>query len=255
LQSATFTRYSAYCDTPTELKIIITPPFWQTTWLRILVALVIAGIIYSFYRYRIGQILLLQGLRNKIAADLHDDIGSTLNSISVYSELAKQEAGKPIPSLDDIGAGARRIVESMSDIVWTINPENDNFDKVIARMRSFTHPLLSAKKIEYSFKADEGIEAIKLPMQVRKNVYLIFKEAITNLVKYSQAQHAQIQISRAGKNIRLVVCDDGKGFDSSRTTFGNGIKNMNRRAKEVKAQLLVNTQAGSGTAIELIFKT
>src|SRR5207342_2160204 len=81
-------------ETPTELKIIITPPFWQTTWFRFLIALAVAAIIYSFYRYRIGQILLLQRIRNKIAADLHDDIGSTLNSISVFSEVARKDSSK-----------------------------------------------------------------------------------------------------------------------------------------------------------------
>ena len=138
------------------------------------------------------QIKKLQIIRNNIASDLHDDIGSTLNSISIYSEVAKQQAGKEIPALDLIGVNSRKIIESMSDIVWTINPENDSFEKIIVRMRSFAYQLLKAKKVEYTFEVDEKLNSIALPMQVRKNFYLVFKEAITNVVKYSEASRVSI---------------------------------------------------------------
>ena len=132
------------------------------------------------------QVIKLQAIRNNIASDLHDDIGSTLNSISVYSEVAKQQAGKEIPALDLIGTNSRKIIESMDDIVWTINPENDSFEKVIIRMRSFAYQMLKAKKVDFTFDVDEHLNSLTLPMQVRKNFYLIFKEAITNLVKHSE---------------------------------------------------------------------
>jgi len=242
-------------DTPAEIKIIITPPFWQTAWFRILVGLAVAAALYSFYRYRIGQILLLQRIRNKIATDLHDDIGSTLNSISVFSEVAKKDSNKREHALQMIGESARKIVDSMSDIVWSINPENDSLDKIIFRMRSLSYNLLRAKKIECSFSADENLSGIKLPMEIRRNFYLIFKEALNNLVKYSQAAHASILISREHGSITCIIRDDGVGFDSTQEYAGNGLGNMRKRAEEIGAALSIESSIGKGTSVELNLKT
>lgn len=244
----------AWNETPTELRIVITPPFWQTAWFRILLAVVVIGLFYTFYRYRIGQILLLQRIRNKIAADLHDDIGSTLNSISIFSEVARKDISKRDHALKMIGESSRRIVESMSDIVWSINPQNDSFDKIIFRIRSLSYNLLKAKKIECSFHADENLSGIKLPMDIRKNFYLIFKEALNNLVKYSQASHASILISREHGSITCVVRDDGVGFDITQEYTGNGLNNMKKRAEEISAILSIDSAVGKGTSIELNLK-
>jgi len=214
-------------ETPTELKIIITPPFWQTAWFRILVIVAIAGAVYAAYRYRLQQVLKLQQIRNRIAADLHDDIGSTLNSISVFSEVAKNDPSKRDESLDMIGNSSRKVTEAMSDIVWTINPDNDSFEKVILRMRSLSYNLLRAKDIEFIFRADEELNNLKLPMQKRKNFYLIFKEMLNNLVKYSKATHASFSLTnKENKNIILTVRDNGIGFDTTRSYSGNGLNNM-----------------------------
>ena len=239
----------------TELTIDIKPPFWKTLWFKFLIVLLTIGLLYTFYRYRIGQILLLQRIRNKIAADLHDDIGSTLNSISIFSEVAKKDETKRDQSLQMIGESSRKIVDSLSDIVWSINPENDNFDKIIFRMRSLSYNLLKAKKIECSFHADESLSGIKLPMEIRRNFYLIFKEALNNLVKYSQAANASVLISREHGSITCVVRDDGVGFEATQDFSGNGLNNMKKRAYEIGAILLINSSVGKGTSIELILKT
>ncbi|HEX3168022.1 MAG TPA: triple tyrosine motif-containing protein [Chitinophagaceae bacterium] len=241
-------------ETPTEIKIIITPPFWQTTWFRVLVALAVAAIIYSFYRYRIGQILLLQRIRNKIAADLHDDIGSTLNSISIYSEVAKKDETRRDHALTMIGESSRKIIDSISDIVWAINPQNDSFDKIIFRMKSLTHNLLKAKKIDCTFKTDESFSKINLPMEIRKNFYLIFKEALNNLVKYSEATKASVFVTCEGRNITFIIRDNGIGFNSATIPLGNGINNMKRRAEEISADLNIESQPGNGTSVQLNLK-
>lgn len=219
----------------------------------LVLVLVLFFLIYNNYRTR--QKLKLENIRNNIAADLHDDIGSTLNSISLFSEVAKQEAGKPIPALDQIGVSARKIIDAMGDIVWTINPENDTFENVIARMRSLAYLLLKAKGIEFIFKADENLNHLSLAMPVRKNFYMLFKEAINNLVKYSNATSASFHISLDNKNVKLVIYDNGVGFDTEHALMGNGIKNMKRRAAEIGAQLLIESAKGKGTNIELSFKT
>ena len=241
-------------EIPTEIKIIITPPFWQTAWFRILVALAVAAIIYSFYRYRIGQILLLQRIRNKIAADLHDDIGSTLNSISIYSEVAKKDEARRDHALTMIGESSRKIIDSISDIVWAINPQNDSFDKIIFRMKSLTFNLLRAKKIDCTFKTDESFSKINLPMELRKNFYLIFKEALNNLVKYSEATKASVFVTCEGKNVSFIIRDNGIGFNIATIAFGNGINNMKRRAEEISADLNIESQPGNGTSVQLNLK-
>jgi two-component sensor histidine kinase len=238
-------------EIPTVLKIVITPPFWKTSWFRILIFIGVVIALYLFYRYRVGQIILLQRIRNKIAADLHDDIGSTLNSISVFSEVARRDDSKRDRALVMIGESSRKIIESMSDIVWSINPENDSFDKIIFRMRSLSYNLLKIKRIECAFNADESLSGLKLPMEIRRNFYLIFKEALNNLVKYSQALHASIIISREHSSISCIVRDDGIGFDSSREHEGNGLGNMRKRAREIGAILEIESVIGKGTSIEL----
>lgn len=241
-------------ETPAEIKITITPPFWQTTWFAILVAFAVVGIAYAFYRYRVGQILLLQRIRNKIASDLHDDIGSTLNSISVYSEVAKKDPTRKDFALNMIGESSRKIIDSMSDIVWSINPENDSFDKIIFRMRSLAYNLLKAKKIECSFKTDESLNSLTLSMQTRRNFYLIFKEVLNNLVKYSQASRANVMLLHENRQVILVVRDNGVGFDVSAKYNGNGLNNIRRRANEINAQLNIESATGAGTTIELNLK-
>ena len=243
-----FGDYSAQITT---FNIAIIPPFTQTAWFIILIVAIMAAVLYGIYRYRLQQVKKLQTIRNNIASDLHDDIGSTLNSISIYSEVAKQQAGKEIPALDMIGANSRKIIESMGDIVWTINPENDSFEKIIVRMRSFAHQLLKAKKVEYTFEVDEKLTSITLPMQVRKNFYLVFKEAITNLVKYSGASKVAISLSEEDKAIVLKIRDNGIGIPDNPETQGNGLMNMKRRAEEIKGKLNLITANGEGTGVEL----
>ena len=244
--------YGDYSDQVSSFDITILPPYWQTWWFRVMVVGFFVLIFYGLYRYRIQQLKRLLVLRNNIASDLHDDIGSTLNSISIYSEVAKQQAGKEIPALDMIGVNSRKIIESMSDIVWTINPENDSFEKIIVRMRSFAHQLLKAKKIEYTFDVDEKLNKIVLPMQVRKNFYLVFKEAITNVIKYSQARRVAIFLFEKNKTIMLRIRDNGRGIPVNAETQGNGLLNMSRRAAEINAELNIISGEGAGTEIELM---
>jgi len=243
--------FADYSKKVTTFRISIMPLFTQTIWFIILIILVIASLLYGIYRYRLQQVKRLQNIRNNIASDLHDDIGSTLNSISIYSEVAKQQAGKEIPALDMIGSNSRKIIESMSDIVWTINPENDSFEKIIVRMRSFAHHLFKAKKIEYTFEVDEKLNSIALPMQVRKNFYLVFKEAITNITKYSEASRVSVMLYEKNRIIVLGIRDDGKGIPDNAETQGNGLMSMRRRAVEMNAELSIVTGNGEGTEIEL----
>ena len=241
-------------DTPTKIHLIITPPYWQTGWFRGLMIATIASLIYGLYRYRVGEVIRLQNIRNKISGDLHDDIGSTLNSISVYSEVAKQDTGKHAQALEMIGEASRKVIDAMSDIVWTINPENDSFENIILRMRSLAFNLFRAKNIEFTFRADESLNKIKLSMETRRNLFLIFKEAINNIIKYADASLVSILLVNDASLIKLIIRDNGKGFDTLLPSNGNGLNSMKRRSKEMKAGLQVASEIGAGTSIELTLK-
>jgi two-component sensor histidine kinase len=241
-------------DQDTSLGIIVSPPWYATWWFYTFLGIILLMIGYSLYRIRINQILRLQAIRNRIASDLHDDIGSTLNSISIYSEVVKNELGKPSRSLEMIGESSRKVIDAMSDIVWTINPENDSFENIILRMQSLAYNLLRAKNIEFTFRCDESLNPLRLSMEIRKNFYLVFKEALNNIVKYSKAQNVAIILSKENNAIKLSIHDKGVGFDTSQPLNGNGINNMKRRAKEMKAEIKIGSQINEGTKIELSLK-
>jgi ligand-binding sensor domain-containing protein/two-component sensor histidine kinase len=242
-------------ETPATIKLIIAPPWWGTWWFRIAVVLAIAGGVYALYRFRLNQILRLQSIRNKIAHDLHDDIGSTLNSISVFSQVAQQEPEKQKAALEMIGESSRKVIEAMSDIVWTINPEHDSFEDIILRMRSFSYNLLRAKNIEHIFRADESLNNLKLSLEDRRNFYLFFKEAVNNLVKHSNASKAEISLYSENHFIVLMIRDNGEGFDTSKEYNGNGIISMRKRAEDMKALLSIESLANCGATIQLKIKT
>jgi len=206
---------------------------------------------FIYRNYRTRQQLKLQTLRNKIASDLHDDVGSTLSSISIFSQMAQQQSKEVIPLLETIEESSKKMLDAMADIVWTINPENDQFEKIILRMRSFAFELLGAKKIDFEFLAGDDVAKLKLPMDVRKNLYLIFKEATNNMVKYAEADKAMFTIKGEKNNLTMLIRDNGKGFDTNQSAKGNGLKNMKKRAEEIKGQLTIDSLPGNGTTIQL----
>jgi signal transduction histidine kinase len=178
-------------------------------------------------------------------------VGSTLSSISIFSQMAQQQSKEVIPMLETIEESSRKMLDAMADIVWTINPENDQFEKIILRMRSFAYELLGVSKIDFEFIADEDVAKIKLPMNVRKNLYLIFKEATNNMVKYSGADKAVFMITEEKNKLTMLIHDNGKGFDSGQSKEGNGLKNMKRRADEIRAQFKIDSYPGKGTSVQL----
>jgi Y_Y_Y domain/Histidine kinase len=159
----------------TSIMLEIFPPWYMTWWFRTLVVIIIVAAAYSFYRYRLQQALKLQAIRNKIASDLHDEIGSNLSSISIFSDVAKEETqGTAVGTvLSKISSYTRESMEAMSDIVWMINASNDRFENIINKMREFAVELIEAKKCFLQLNIDDHLNNIKLGMQERKNFWLI----------------------------------------------------------------------------------
>lgn len=256
------------CDSDkiSSIRIIIVPPFWRTWWFYLLSLLLVAGIFYAIYRYRIREYLKRQSIRNRIALDLHDNIGATLSSISIYSQVARiyqdqQEDEQLRGVLDRIDKTAGEAINEMSDMVWAINPRNDDMHNIVARMQTYAEPLCTAKAITFEFRSDDRIGKLNMEMIQRKNLYFIYKEIVNNALKYSGCTKVEVLLILENYIFRMVVRDNGKGFDintlrngSFRTLSGNGLYNMEKRATEIKAALTIDSQPGGGTMVELSFR-
>ncbi|MEO6671562.1 MAG: two-component regulator propeller domain-containing protein [Ferruginibacter sp.] len=248
-------------ETPTTLSITILPPWYLTWWFRTSVLIVLGSIVYAIHRYRMRKIIQMQKVRNDIAGDLHDEIGSNLSAIAVFSELAINPK-KTKPEVDGllkkISGYTQTSQDSMSDIVWMIDTKNDRLIALKLRMQLFANELLEARDISVRFFSDPLLDDLKLNMLQRKAVYLIFKEAIHNIIKYADATAVAIEINRKNNFIVLTISDNGKGFslseqENKNVKGGNGLKNMKLRAGLINAQLLIEPTINVGTTISLQF--
>jgi two-component sensor histidine kinase len=241
-----------------SLKIYIRPPFWETWWFFFLLAAGTTGFLYFIHRLRINRLVDMQQVRTRIARDLHDDMGSTLSTINILSEMAKMKIDKDTNVTKDylakISDNSSRMMEAMDDIVWSINPMNDNMQKITARMREYATNLFEAKDIEYTFQVDEGVKHITLDMEARRDFFLIFKEAVNNLSKYSKCQHAKIKIETYEYTMLMKIQDDGIGFDVKNADNGNGLANMQKRAQSLNGILTIKSKPNVGTKVVLEVK-
>ncbi len=243
----------------TLLTVTVVGPFWQRWWFFLLVLGVGATGMYLFSRFRQRQRAKLQHVRDRIARDLHDDIGSTLGSISFYSEALKRKLGSTDDAMakqvaDKIGASSREMIDQMSDIVWSVDPKNDDAGALSERLRGFASDLLAARNIALDFRADEGINDRKLSAEQRRNIFLICKEVLHNTVKYAEAGHVTITLTATGRALELMISDDGKGFDPDNTDSynGNGLPNMRARAAAVGAEFTIDSAPGKGTRARIV---
>lgn len=242
-------------ESSSPIDILVNAPYYKKPWFIVLeiflLLLLIVSIIITYYRVKLSRLLLAQKIRNKIANDLHDDIGSSLSSISYMTELVKMKSGKQESGSDSylnrIGETSRRLIDNMSDIVWSVNPENDAAESLIQRMKYFVAENLKLKEIHYTFDVEPGTEAKKFTMEERRNLYLIFKEMMHNILKHSQCTRVEIQISSSRERISISVRDNGIGFNTENKYEGNGLKNMQKRSFELGAELTIQSAPGSGS--------
>ena len=247
-----------------SVKFIIHPAWYNTWWFRITLLLILAIGIYEFYRYRLRQLLKLQAIRNRIARDLHDEIGSTLSSISLSSTIIQNQLKGSHPEADlmlrQVSSNTDQMMEALSDIVWAIDTRNDRFDNIVNRMRALAIEILEPSNIGIQFNVSDDIRDIHLDMQQRKNLYLIFKEAVNNILKYSYCDHVKVDITRqSNKTVVMHIQDNGKGFDMAglhgeeKSLSGNGIRNMKKRAEELGGMMTIDSVPGAGTQLLLKF--
>ncbi len=213
--------------------------------------LLLAGIGLLINRNRLRQHLKELELRNQIAADLHDEVGSSLSSIHMLSQMAaKGNESLQKDILSRMSNNAKETMDKMGDIVWMIKPGETEAVSLKQRMERFAYEIGSSKNIEVLMELN-GLEKVKLTMEQRKNIYLIFKEAVNNAAKYADTAKLEIKLAFQHKELVLEVRDSGKGFDSNRVTKGNGLSNMQHRAKELGGTIGFHSQPGTGTAVVL----
>jgi ligand-binding sensor domain-containing protein/two-component sensor histidine kinase len=239
----------------TSFRIRIIPPLWRTWWFYVLGAAVVCGLLYLFLRTRYQHELAAEKGRNRIAKDLHDDMGSSLSTINILSEMARKKIDSDIPAtkkfINQISDNSNRIMESLDDIVWNIDTANDSMENTLSRMREFAGNLLEARDISYTFKADETIWDIHLELGRRHDFFMIFKEAVNNLAKYSGCATVSIGILLRKNNLVLRIADDGKGFQNNQLFEGNGLTNMQQRASALKGVLSIQSEINQGTTVIL----
>ena len=217
----------------------------------------LAFLVINRYRtlQRAKRLIEIEHIRNNIARNLHDDIGSTLTSINILSKVAMQQAETNVTAqsnLQKIKDRSADIMERMNDIVWAINPANDALEKIVLRMKEFGAELCEQAGIGFNFEEDNELKTIKLSLSQRNNLYLIFKEALNNAVKYSNASLIKTMLRREQSGLCLLITDNGKGFVMNEASPGNGLKNMLSRAREMQASVQIQSASQSGTSIRLV---
>ena len=244
-----------------QLNIQVNPPFYKTYWFFLLASCLLAGIFAGWIWLRHQQRERLQKFRDRLARDLHDEMGSTLSSIRFFSEYADREIGKDKPQvrpvLQRISQSASNLSESMQDIIWAMKTKNDHLDDIAAHMVEFGSRLLESRNVNFKTEIDEDFSGKQIQPEVRRNIYLIFKEAINNTAKYSEATEVTLHLGLKKGMIEMNIRDNGKGFDMNDLPSGNGgngLQNMRNRAREIGGHLAIESKPGEGTVVDLHVK-
>ena len=199
-----------------SISIQILPPLWRTWWFIVLSVLTVIGIITLISYYRIKNLIEMGRFRTKLAADLHDNIGSSLTEISILSEVIskkiKTEDKDITKSLNSISNNSRNLVDSMSDIVWLVNPKRDTLYDLILRLRDTYSELSSYTNISFRSENIISLQKVSLSMERRQHLYLIFKEAINNCITHSECTEITLDAFVKNKMLEMTLKDNGKGF-------------------------------------------
>jgi signal transduction histidine kinase len=249
------------------MTFAILRPVWQRAWFVALALLMLGMMTYALHRYRIARLLDMANMRTRIATDLHDDIGANLTRIALLSQVATQTslAVRPMSGLSqgvlDIAAEsgplasiariARESVSSMSDIVWAINPARETLLDLTRRMRQHADEIFTLRNIELRFDAPEARPDLRLGVDVRRDVLLIFKESVNNAARHAGCTRVEIDFRVERSRLLLRVADNGAGFDTSLESEGQGLMSMKRRARRLKGTLDLRSANGLGTTVTL----
>lgn len=238
--------------------LTITPPLWARWWfvplLFLYALLAISIFLYLLFNYRLRQKLKVQEIRDSIASDLHDDIGSVLTSIhsmgaTALRRLRKHPDTDIKPILEMIIGYSKESTEAMRGIVMAINPQNDLAETFFDKIENYLSENLNTKEIRSIFEISDILLIQKFEIQERRNLFLIFKEITQNIIKHANAKTVYTKIEIQADFLIIRINDDGKGFDTEKTYFGNGLQNLKKRVDEMHGKLEILSQIDRGTDI------
>lgn len=232
--------------------------FWEKWWFWLFVVIVIVSflsiVIYFWFLYDFRQRMKVQEIRQRIAADLHDEVGANLSSITFFVELLRKKITRSEtelnPLLEKISKNSQESATLINDTIWALNPDYDSFEKLAEKMKSFAAEILAARDIALTFHPVPDMK-FDLSIDQRRDVYLIFKEAINNAAKHSAANQVVVKMAQIEGALEISVEDNGIGFDSVLTYEGNGLKNYNHRSRGGEAKVKVESEPGKGTTIRI----
>ncbi|MBL0267370.1 MAG: hypothetical protein IPP99_01455 [Chitinophagaceae bacterium] len=242
--------FGNFSDNPLEIQFYILPKWHQTWWFKSLIALFLIAIVYGLYRIRVNQLRKEEKIRNQLASDLHDDLGSTLNSIKVHSNLAMMDKNNSNHLLL-IKQGTQDAINGVRDIIWVLDDKKDLLGDILTRVTQFAEPLCFAQKIQYRAVMEDESFSVKFGKEEKRNLYMIMKESINNSLKYAECSNIIIQCSKPDKKLKIEISDDGRGFESLVPGTGYGLQNIRNRAKLVGYQASILSEPGKGTRIVL----
>ena len=243
-------------------KFSIRPAWWQTWWFKTSAAIVSVFVIIYFmwliylYRLRKQKSLLEKKLavqyeRQRISADLHDDIGSTLSSINIYAGLAKKQGDNQL-YLDSISQNINDVVGKLDDLVWSIKAGHDTFGNIIERLKIYAEPITRSKQIAFSISMNDDLKEVKPPDGIKHHLFMTAKELINNAIKHADCKNIDIEFKKAGNTLYVIVKDDGKGFNENTISKDrNGLKNITQRVNEMEGRIDIRSSVDDGTTVSI----
>ncbi|MDX2250137.1 MAG: two-component regulator propeller domain-containing protein [Bacteroidia bacterium] len=245
-----------------DLRIVISPPFWQTAWFYLLMAGILGGLFFAFHRYRVGvkvqRVMELERVRKNTAADFHDELGHKLTIISLFGEILKKQSDgvseKTLPHLNKIISTSNSLYYSMKDLLWVLDPEKDSLLDMVLLLKDFGDELFDKTGVAFVTEGirDDMAEKI-LPMEMKRHIVLIFKEMMNNSLKHSHCRKAVLSLKyEPRQSFVLTFTDDGQGFDLAHAAQGHGLTNVRDRAAKIGARLaLDSSQKGTTVTLEV----
>ncbi len=238
---------------PVLYQFEVQPAYYETWWFRATILALALTLLSWLYKIRVNRRLAMKRMRLRIASDLHDELGSELSGIALASaivgrnaELSSDDRGR----LSDVEQTSHRVMEGLRDIVWYVNPEHDNFDSLVDRMRATARRLSGDVKVSFEIKGRPRDS--DLNMQARRQLFLAFKELLTNALRHANGTRVDAELNRTGRALELTVVDNGSGFDPATTVDGTGLPSLRRRTKRLGGALAVDsTPQGTRASISI----
>ncbi len=257
-------NYAGMWSGEKAMHFIINPPYWRTWWFIIAAAIGMFSILYFIIRYvsqrnlkekilQLEKETAVEKERNRIAQDMHDDLGSELTQIAIQSEIVKRKINQQeeaIVQLDNISNSSRTLIDNLQDIIWMLNTKHDQLESIALYIREYATKYFEQSGINVSFKYPAQIAAIKIGEENRRSFFMAIKEAFNNIVKHADAENVKIELAIEQRTVNLIVSDDGKGFNTEETRkFANGVKNMQSRMLQAGGSCKIISGFGNGTTI------